>query len=291
MSKFRIRIRSRHPSHDPLRELLPLASKRAIVRLGSTTPTPTGRQFIEVNTVQSIQNSANKLLMKQCFQREEVRTAQWWVIDNEPESPDAQIFWENGDPNGGQGIVDHSQLPFPIVAKHVYGSRGTGNYLIKSVEELERWIPGKTLRNYIFEKYYSYNREYRLHVTQEGCFYTCRKLLRKDTPADKRWFRNDSNSNWIVEENPSFDRPVNWEAIVTESVKALNAVGLDFGAVDVKVQSASKESKKKGTVVRDNPDFIIIEINSAPAFGEITLERYLERIPMIINSKIPAEVI
>jgi glutathione synthase/RimK-type ligase-like ATP-grasp enzyme len=287
-NKFRPRIRSRHSTHDPLRDLLPRMSKRAFVRLGSTTPTPTDREYIEVNTVDAIRNSANKLLMKQCFHTAEVRTAQWWTISTFPQNPGTFSIHEAGNDHDNPP-TDLNNLPYPIVAKHIFGSRGTGNYLIKSVGELQKWLPNKTLHNYIFEKYYSYNREYRLHVTQNGCFYTCRKLLREDTPADKRWFRNDSNSNWIVEENESFDKPVNWEAIVAESVKALNAVGLDFGAVDVKVQSASKEFKKKGTVVRDNPEFIIIEINSAPSFGVITLQRYLERIPVIINAKIIAK--
>jgi hypothetical protein len=40
--------------------------------------------------------------------------------------------------------------------------------------------------------------------------------------------------------------------------------------------------------VRENPEFIVIEINSAPSFGEITLQRYLERIPAIIFAKINA---
>lgn len=282
MSKFRPRIRSRHSSHDPLREQLPRLVTRSIVRLGSTTPTPVGKKFIEVNTVQAIKNSANKLLMKQCFQRGDVRTALWWRYNQTLETMPEQHSFFVGDTEETVMLPD---VAFPLVAKHVFGSRGTGNYLLKTPEDFVRWLPGKTLNNYIFEKFYSYNREYRLHVTSEGCFYTCRKLLREDTPADKRWFRNDSNCNWIVEENSSFDRPSNWDAIVAESVKALNAIGLDFGAVDVRVQSASRSTKKKGEQVRENPEFIIIEINSAPSFGEITLQRYLEVIPAIVARK------
>jgi glutathione synthase/RimK-type ligase-like ATP-grasp enzyme len=280
MSKFRVKIRSRHSTHDPLREKLGRTPVRTIVRLGSSYPTPqNGRNYLEVNTVEAIKNSANKLLMKQCFQAGEVRTADWWRYAQASQTSH-QFFIGNG-----EALNDITEMKFPIVAKHIFGSRGTGNYLLKSQAELEAWLPGKTLANYIFEKFYSYNREYRIHVTAQGAFYTCRKLLKNDTPQDKRWFRNDSNSNWIVETNESFDKPVNWDAIVAESVKALNAIGLDFGAVDVRVQSASKETKKKGEVVRENPDFIIIEINSAPSFGDITLEKYLEEIPKIIASK------
>jgi hypothetical protein len=106
-------------------------------------------------------------------------------------------------------------------------------------------------------------------------------MLKNGTPEDKRWFRNDSNSTWIMEENPAFDKPVNWNTIIAECVKALNAVGLDVGACDVKVQSAKN---KKGTQ-RTNPEFIVIEINSAPSFGAITLKKYVERLPAILMAK------
>jgi glutathione synthase/RimK-type ligase-like ATP-grasp enzyme len=297
MSKFKPRIRSRHPSHSPLREQLPRMTKRAIVRLGSTTPIPQdGKNYIEVNTTNAINNSANKLLMKQCFTKAGVKTAQWFypIISDKAFPEYTNAIYEVVDK--GIRFIDDTYpgsehfsptiMEFPVVAKHIRGSRGTGNYLIKSKQQLEGWMMGKNLENYIFEKFYNYNREYRLHVTKDGCFYTCRKLLKEDTPEDKRWFRNDSNSVWVVEDNPSFDKPSNWDAIVAESVKALNAVGLDVGAVDVRVQSATKTTKKKGEVKRENPEFIIIEINSAPSFGEITLQKYLEEIPKIINSKI-----
>src|SRR5690606_33580405 len=163
--------------------------------------------------------------------------------------------------------------------KHIFGSRGRGNTLINNQEELEAWLQGKTLNNYIFEKFYNYNREYRLHVNEDGCFYTCRKMIKSDTPEDKRWFKNDSNSVWIMEDNELFDKPVNWNSIVEECVKALKAVGLHFGAVDLRVQSRVNSKTDK---VRKEPKFIIVEINSAPSFGEITSQKYIEEIPKML---------
>ena len=250
------RIRSRHPSHDILRTNLPKVPYRSVIRLGSTTELGSD-ELVEINTVEAIKNSSSKLRMKNCFEEANVMTAKW--VDN---------------------LSDAPSLEFPLVAKQIFGSRGRGNTLIKSAAELKAWAVGKDLKNYIFEKFYNYNREYRLHVTETGCFYTCRKMLKSDTPEDKRWFRNDSNSTWIIEENPQFEKPVNWKKIESECVKALKAVGLDFGACDVRVQSAKKETK-----VRENPDFIIVEINSAPSFGERTAQRYLEILPDLIIQK------
>ena len=51
---------------------------------------------------------------------------------------------------------------------------------------------------------------------EHHCIYTCRKVLKNDTPENQRWFRNDSNSAWYLETNPKFDKPVNWDSIIDE---------------------------------------------------------------------------
>lgn len=277
LTLFRPLIYSRHPTHSILRlknKTLPVLPFRSVVRLGSTTQHDGHR--IECNTIQAVKNSANKLLMKRCFYNEAVKTADWWIAD----SHNGLKFHKSGIQDTTQEFAINSDT-YPIVAKHIFGSRNNGNTLIKSQEELQDWMEGKTLNNYIFEKFYNYSREYRLHVTEEGCFYTCRKMLKQDTAEDKRWFRNDSNSVWIVEENDQFDKPVNWKSVVEQSVKALKAVGLDVGAVDLRIQSANNSKGER----REEPDFIVIEINSAPSFGEITSQKYIEQIPKILRRK------
>lgn len=277
MAKFSIKIRTRHPSQMPLRNMLPKSSVRSIVRFGSSTevkevfPKFAGkRSIVEINSIDAVKCSANKLLMKQAFTKEGVITSDWWTYSN------GRWFDEI--------IGNHTawdDLPYPIVAKHIFGSRGTGNTMLHNQQELESFIKGKDLTKYIFEKYYAYNREYRLHVTKDGCFYACRKMLKNDVPKDKRWFRNDSNSVWIIEENPQFDKPVNWDAIIADSVKALVAVGLDVGALDVRVQSAKDGD---GNELK-NPKWIIIETNSAPGLANKGLQKYVEVLPKLINSK------
>lgn len=280
ITHWRPHIRSRHPSHNVLRrhagnlQLLPFKS---IVRLGSTTELKESflKDRIELNSIEAIKNSANKLRMKNCFVEGEVITADWFTIDNKGFAKKQTIDGEEG--------LALDELPFPIISKSLNGSRGRGNKKHDSLNELKTWLEGKSdkLNNYIFEKYYSYNREYRLHVSKNGCFYSCRKVLKNDAPEEVRWYRNNDHCNWLMESNASFDKPVNWDAIVAECVKALNAVGLDFGAVDLRVQSA--KTKKGGA--RSNPDFIIVEINSAPSFGEVTAEKYYEELPKLLIDK------
>lgn len=278
MSKFNIKIRTRHPSQMPLRKLLPMSPVRAMVRFGSSTPVAEvypkfagKRPIVEINSVDAVKVSANKLLMKKAFTEAGVITSDWWTAET-------HTSFVKGD----KSKTDTSEtLPYPVVAKHIFGSRGTGNTLLKTQQELEAFIKNKDLSKYIFEKYYSYNREYRLHVTKNGCFYTCRKMIKSDVPEEQRWFRNDKNSVWIVEENQQFDKPVNWNDVVADAVKALVAVGLDVGALDVRVQSATDKDGK----TLSNPKWIIIETNSAPGLADVGLQKYVELIPKLITEK------
>lgn len=258
--KRSVRIFSRHPSHNGIRgKIMVPAHLLACVRFGSKTIWNKSDKFL--NSPDAIENSSNKTAMKKCFTANDVVTAKWWA--------------------SMAHLEQEEEISFPIIAKKKYGSRGQGMVKIDSKEQLDEFIATKRVGGYIYEKFYNFSREYRLHVSADGCFYTCRKMLKGDTPEDERWFRNDSNSVWFIENNEQFDKPVNWDVIVNECVKAMKAVGLDFGACDVKVQSATNKKGEK----RNNPKFIIIEINSAPSFGEGTMEAYFKEIPLMLKQK------
>jgi len=252
-----LKIRSRHPSHDILRQAIPTGRKRVVFRLGSFTVMPP--EYQQINTVDACMNSANKKRMKELFIENNVKTAVYCNPSNEEELN----VW---------AVENRLNQNKQLIIKSYRGSRGRGLYLKNNLEEVKEFFRERGYGGHIVEKFYNYNREYRLHVYKDGCFYTCRKMLKED--ATIRWYRNDSNSVWIKEDNPSFDKPANWDTVVSECVKALNAVGLDIGACDVRIQSS-----KSG----DNPDFIICEINSAPSFGEQTAIEYKNLLNKLLN--------
>ncbi len=275
---YRPMIRSRHPSHAPLRQAMEKLPFRSVIRMGSLTElTDEASKLgtrVELNSAEAIKNSSSKLKMKQCFTRDGVKTADWFTSNNNSKTS----FLLNGTTE--QILIEN--LSYPIVAKSHFGSKGKGNTLIKSQNEFERWMDGKVLTNYIFEKYCNFNKEYRLHVTKNGCFYTCRKMLRqefKDHPNS--WQRHDDNCVWILEENENFDKPVNWKEIVEHCVKAVISCGLDFGACDLRVQNNVDGEGKK----RHACDFIVVEINSAPSFGAVTLEKYKTELKNLLIEK------
>jgi len=248
---FKPIIRSRHPSHNRLRKELPFFPKRVLLRLGSTHNTPLKHKYLEINSSNACKNSANKRIMKQCFNEYDIPTCKYslYKIDN---------------------------LKYPIIAKPIYGSRAKDIFLLRDEQNYNKL----KFSNYIFEEYFSGVREYRIHVSKNGCFHACRKLLK--STATTRFYRNSNNSNWILENNKMFEKPINWEQIVNDCVKALNAVNLDIGACDVRVQSQYKNGE-----IRNNPIYKIIEINSAPSLnGNIVFNKYKTEITKIINNLI-----
>jgi len=256
----KIQVFSRHRSHDVLRRNLPELDYRVRLRFGSTTERMSDSNYVIINSPESVRNAMDKLKTKRCFMAAGIITADWCSYDSISEI--------------------NNILDFPIVAKNRHGSRGTGVYLINDYEKFETWTEGRDLNKYIFEKFMNYSREYRLHVSNNGCFYALRKMLKSEAPLSTRWCRNNSNSVWINEENAKFDKPTNWDLIVKEGVRALESVKLNIGALDIKVQSA----KKSDGTIRRSPKFFIIEINSAPSLGDQTHLKYLEEIPKLAET-------
>lgn len=262
-----LKIRTKNHTAQPLKNLIEV-NTRAVFRLGSLTPTeeifPRGvalnKPIIEINTAEACHNSGDKILMKECFDDSSVKSAEWEsLLSVKIGIEEDDICWEF----------------FPCIVKHKNSCKGKGIYYFENEDNLYSFCNIHNCNNYIIEKYYNYSKEYRLHVTKDGCFYTCRKMLKGD--AEERWHRHDMNSVWIVEENPLFEKPSNWDLIVEECVKALNAVGLDIGACDIKVQS--EKSRDRG----GNPEFIILEINSGPSMADRTLIEYEKQLRKMLN--------
>lgn len=270
MYMYNIRVKSRHPSHKILRRELAKLPVPSVVRLGSTTKV--NYHCVEINSVESIIISSDKKLMKERFNKAEVKTAPW-VTGNSLEEITNNL--------------NTLEIGFPIIAKSRNGSRGVGNSLIEDAHHLKNWVQGRDLKRYIFEKYFNYSLEYRLHVTKDGSFYACRKALKKDAETNKKWQRHIDNTVWYLETNEEkFMKPNSWDNIVADCVKALTSVGADLLSFDVKVQGALTRDGLK----RRFQDYILIECNSASSMnstGEMSIcaQKYLEMLPQLIMQK------
>lgn len=275
-------VRSRHPSVRGLRHSI-ILPKTAVYRHGSISPI--NNIFYEINSIQSVKNSSSKLLMKKCFDEGKVRHLPWILLSK---TTATEKLVTDG----------KTELKFPIVVKQFFGSRGQGNYKINTREEFNQFLKGKTLSNYLIEPFYNGSMEFRIHITKLGPIYCLRKLLKSNIPKDQRWIRNDTTCVWIteftqrrdskdrflsfnIEPHPDFDKPGNWNEILEECKKALISIGGDVLAVDVKTQS-NYDSKNNR---RNKVDFYILEVNSAPAMGEITTIIYKKELPIVLKNK------
>ncbi len=280
-----LRIFTRHPSHKPLRGFFKLPySINVCFRLGSNTPC---KNSLEINSVQSIENSSNKLLMKELFIVAGANSPIFYKLSKQ------KAYYYNNEWIEVSFTKLSEMIKYPVLAKRTYRSRGAGmkkidnkTQFMKFISEFVRDKNKQETNPYYIEQFYSHSREYRLHVSEFGCFYACRKMLKKD--AENRWYRNDSNSVWITEknlikdnegniisyegENEKFNKPDTWNQIIEHCQAARNTLGLDVCCFDVKVN-------KKG-------EWLILESNSAPSFGSITEIMYKEELPKVIQSKI-----
>jgi glutathione synthase/RimK-type ligase-like ATP-grasp enzyme len=255
-----VRIRTKNPSANPLRKAI-LVPFKAVCRLGSRTPTrdifPVSERIVECNSVESIENSRNKLRMKRCFSTVPIPQAVWYHDRFEP-----------------QRILDHFRITsddFQLVGKQICGFQGHGMVLINNRIELEQFCRTHTPQNYFIELFYNYGREYRLHATRDEVFLSWRKLRSHD--AAERWFFNSHNCNWVGEGNQLFNKPSNWEQLCNTARAAISSTSLDIGAVDIRVSS------------QDTTQFIVCEVNSAPALGEVGIEAYQEQIKSVLIKK------
>lgn len=269
MHMYEIRILSRHPSHKVLRRKLPKLTIPSVVRLGSLTKVD--YHCVEINSINSVKISSDKKLMKQKFDEAKVETAPWTFGDTVKEV---------------SSNLEKLRISYPIMAKSRNGSRGRGNYLIKNTTQLKSWAQGKDLSRYIFEKYFNYSLEYRLHITRNGSFYTCRKALKRNRDTSKDFQRHIDNTVWFLEANEQFRKPNSWKDIVSNCVSALKAIGADVLSFDVRVQGEADSDGSK----RKYQKFILIESNSASSMnsdGDVSVcaQKYLEMLPKLIMQK------
>jgi len=176
---------------------------------------------------------------------------------------------------------------YPVLAKKMKGSRGSGMFLLNNINDLATFIQTINARasmnkqefySYFFEKAIPLRREFRLHVSPllvnlpltykfeycppngQGQFVrqaTPRIITQRDglifaieksVPSDLNNIDPDQ-----LTMTSTFTKPNNWQEIVESCTAAVEAVGLDFGAVDVLYDSDGK--------------FYISEINSNPEFS------------------------
>ena len=258
MSK--VSVISRHPSHKRLE--FPEFDLKIRLRFGSRTDFKATKD-IDFPSKEAIKNTSNKWRMKKLFEENGVSSPAYAFFSpakmrrllGNPDLLDTDDFskWKDMlEFRYGNAI-----LKFELIFKELNHSRGEGIFFINNHEDLIRVIDnGK--KGYV-EQVIGNDREFRVHVCDGKAFYTDEKLPREEGHTAK--IKNLANG--YKYRNRSVSRPYP-KAIRKEAIKAVNALGIEFGAVDVAVDS--------------NGNIHVFEVNSAMGLRTKTARLYQERL-------------
>lgn len=189
-----------------------------------------------LNKPQAVNNASNKLKSFELFKEADVSIppfftdygdAEDWMIDN------------------GGTVVCRTKLA---------GHSGEGIEIAENVDEL--------VQAPLYTVYIPKKEEYRYHVFNGEVVDIQRKARKMDVPKeDVNWRVRNLDGGFIFAREGVVASPVASE----EAIKAVAALGLDFGAVDIIWNQ--KEDK-----------YYVLEVNTAPGLTGTTLEGYAKRI-------------
>jgi glutathione synthase/RimK-type ligase-like ATP-grasp enzyme len=144
-----------------------------------------------------------------------------------------------------------------VVARTILTGHSGAGIIVADPENQDELPDAKLYTKYIPKK-----EEYRVHVANGAPFYWQRKARKKDVPDDQVNWRVRNHANGFVYQNLDVREDVRAGALAVRAVKAL---GLDFGAVDL-VYNQKKDS------------WFVLEVNTACGLEGSSVGMYAEAI-------------
>ena len=208
-------------------------ANKTVINWGSSTPTVDFGKAIIINKPSAVALAANKLKTFQC------------LIENNVEVPPfcEDKAWAELTLVAGNKVFCRTKLS---------GHSGEGIVVAETVNEL--------VDAPLYTKWVRIGQEYRVHVFRGEVLDVQRKARKHDVPdEDVNWKVRNLAGGFIfarADVNPPED-------VLKQAVDAVEALGLDFGAVDII------------TGKRDNIAYVL-EVNTACGLMGTTLEKYIE---------------
>ncbi len=189
-----------------------------------------------INKPQAIRNASNKLTAFRLFNDADVSIPQFFTTKAQ-----ACEYLEN---NPGGAIVCRTQLN---------GHSGAGIVIANAVPDI--------VEAPLYTVYVKKQEEYRYHVFMGAVVDIQRKARKRDVADDAvNWQVRNLDGGFIFAREGVVEAPEASE----EALKAVAALGLDFGAVDIMYNA--RENK-----------YYVLEVNTAPGLAGTTLEGYAKR--------------
>lgn len=225
--------------------------RKTVINWGSSRLSDQIMTSTVINPPQAVARASNKLLFLQdcAAMREEVR----------PRTPE---FTLNKEVAAGWLSGERPRRSFARTI--VNGSGGAGIVKINTVEDLAS-IPDETL----IVQYVPKIREFRLHVERGGNVFSVQeKLRRHDTPDDQVDWQIRNLENGFIFARNDIQPP---DDVFLQCRRAIDATGLDFGAIDVLYNARRDEA-------------YVIEVNTAPGLEGTTGTDYVEMFERKLNA-------
>ena len=221
---------------------LPSSNNHHLLNWGRTTITDLPRYINTLNYPSAVEHSVDKLKSLAIFGLHGVNSIEF--TSNKEEA----LSWSEA----GYWVVCRTLLK---------ASGGKGIVLAKTAEEV--------VSAPLYTKYFIKNKEFRYHIFQGRVIDIQQKKRLSDAELEARGFterppsyiRNLANGYIFARENIHF-----YPEVASRSIKAVECLGLDFGAVDILVNTD------------DHDNFLncaVCEVNTAPGLTGATFDIYV----------------
>ena len=195
-----------------------------------------------LNKPQAIRNASNKLKSFELFQEAGVTVPQFFTSKEQAVEYLSQ--------NAGSSIVCRTKLN---------GHSGDGIVIVGGDDAV--------VDAPLYTAYVKKQEEYRYHVFMGQVVDIQRKARKRDVPDDAvNWQVRNLDGGFIFAREGVVASPVASE----EAIKAVAALGLDFGAVDL-IYNAREDK------------YYVLEVNTAPGLAGTTLDGYKQRFQEVFN--------
>lgn len=207
-----------------------------VINWGSSSLPPGLANAIIINKPEAIGRASNKLLAFQAFKNAGVPIPEFTT-----------------DAAEARNWIDNLKATV-VVRTKLTGHSGDGIVMVGPDNV------GDMVRAPLYTEYVKKVQEYRLHVYKGKVFFIQRKARKKEVPDNEVNWQVRNHANGFIFANQGVEVP---DGHKDAAVKAVEALGLDFGAVDL-------IETKKG-------ECFVLEVNTACGLEGTTLEKYKEQ--------------